>query len=127
MICPLIVKAEDISVMSAMALCVQLTGGAIWIGLAQSIFLNELVQRLRARLGVDPVTIIAGATTGTIQNLTGPIRAIVIQAFTAALQDAYILAIALGGCSFFLMFISMLIERRRIPRLGLSLIESLFK
>ncbi|KAK4897396.1 hypothetical protein LTR27_004916 [Elasticomyces elasticus] len=112
-----VVDPADLSEASAMAIFFQLLGGAIWIGVAQAIFSNRLVQGLTASLGAeDTMQVIAAGATGLRDLLAGDELRAAIESYMVGLRDAYAVSIALAGAGAIIGVLSVIFDRRQIGK-----------
>ncbi|KAK4953680.1 hypothetical protein LTR10_008283 [Elasticomyces elasticus] len=112
-----VVDPADLSEASAMAIFFQLLGGAIWIGVAQAIFSNRLVQGLTASLGADDtMQVIAAGATGLRDLFAGDELRAAIESYMVGLRDAYAVSIALAGAGAIVGVLSMIFDRRQIGK-----------
>ena len=85
-------------------------GSAAWIGVAQNIFSNKLIERLLdAGIGVAPSTVINSGATHLRNTLPAEQFAEVLRVFMDSLKDAYVLPIALNAVS---MFIAAFLDKK---------------
>lgn len=108
----------DLSSVTAMALFFQLFGGALWLPVAQSLFINRVVRDLSAALGFDagPLVASAGAGGAFSAHLPASVAAKVIDAFVNGLQQVYILGMVLAGVALTIAVLSVVFDRRKLPR-----------
>ncbi|KAK5747259.1 hypothetical protein LTR17_000394 [Elasticomyces elasticus] len=112
-----VVDPADLSEASAMAIFFQLLGGAIWIGVAQAIFSNRLVQGLSANLGAEgTMQVIAAGATGLRNLLAGDELQAAIESYMVGLRDAYAVSIALAGAGAIVGILSVVFDRRQIGK-----------
>ncbi|KAK5704814.1 hypothetical protein LTR17_021578 [Elasticomyces elasticus] len=112
-----VVDPADLSEASAMAIFFQLLGGAIWIGVAQAIFSNRLVQGLTASLGAEgTLQVIAAGATGLRNLLAGDELQAAIESYMVGLRDAYAVSIALAGAGAIVGILSVVFDRRQIGK-----------
>jgi hypothetical protein len=111
-----VAKAKDLSVVSAMALFFQLVGGAIWISIAQSVFVNRLAGFLSVQFNVDRATIVAAGATGGRQGLSGSLLETVVEGYVLGLKDVWVLCVALAGAATAIALLHGVVDRRKLPR-----------
>ncbi|KAK3625426.1 hypothetical protein LTR56_020429 [Elasticomyces elasticus] len=112
-----VVDPADLSEASAMAIFFQLLGGAIWIGVAQAIFSNRLVQGLTASLGAEgTMQVIAAGATGLRNLLAGDELQAAIESYMVGLRDAFAVSIALAGAAAIIGVLSVIFDRRQIGK-----------
>jgi hypothetical protein len=94
------VDASDIPAVTAMILCFQTVGGAIWVSASQSIFINRMLIAVpQFAPGVDP-TLVVDTGAGDLRQVFGPGQIIgVLTAYLTGIQAAFILACAVVGTS----------------------------
>ena len=83
-------------------------GGAISISIAQNVFSNSLTKEIPDyTTGVDPSDIVSSGATYIRQDVAPDQLAGVLEAYTAALDTAFILPIAVAAMAFFVsLFVS---------------------
>jgi hypothetical protein len=111
-----VASAEDLSVVSAMALFFQLVGGAVWITVAQSVFVNRLAGYLSAQFNVSRATIVAAGATGGRQGLSGALLDTVTEGYVLGLNDVWILCVAIAGAATAVALLHVVVDRRKLPR-----------
>jgi hypothetical protein len=111
-----VAKAEDLSVVSAMALFFQLAGGAVWITVAQSVFVNRLAGFLSAQFNVSRATIVAAGATGGRQSLSGALLDTFVEGYVLALRDVWILCVAIVGAATVVAVLHVVVDRHKLPR-----------
>lgn len=112
-----VVDSKDLSEASAMALFCQMTGGAIWLTVSQSLFTNKLIQGLTRDLGAETASaVVAAGATEVRRLLSGERLEIAEHSYMAGLKDAYALSIALGCAGVFISVLSVVVDRRKLGK-----------
>ncbi|KAH6603855.1 efflux pump antibiotic resistance [Trichoderma cornu-damae] len=94
------VDVSDIAAATAMILCFQTVGGAIWVSASQSIFVNRMLIAVpHFAPGVDPAQVV-NTGAGELREAFGPDQiAGVLTAYLAGIRAAYVLSCAVVGTS----------------------------
>jgi hypothetical protein len=113
-----ILSQEDIPIGSAAVMFFQTLGGALFISVGQSVFQNGLAHYLRAHTNdIEPSVILGAGATGVRQVLSqiGKLNelSIVLEAYMAALVDAYRVSLALTCMAF---AASLLVEWKSVKK-----------
>jgi hypothetical protein len=100
-----VLSQKDMPTGNAIAIFFNSLGGAISISVAQNIFLNGLAkQMLIYAPDVDPLVIFYAGATHIAEYVSAADLPGVLQAYNLALNEAFILPIAVGGIAFCLSF-----------------------
>ncbi|KAL7931833.1 putative efflux pump antibiotic resistance protein [Trichoderma chlorosporum] len=94
------VNVPDIPAVTAMILCFQTVGGAIWVSASQSIFINRMsiaVQQFAS--GVDPTRVVNTGAGELRQAFGSDEIGDVIMAYLSGIRAAYLLSFAVVGTS----------------------------
>jgi MFS family permease len=93
-----VVGVEDLSTVSAMILFFQCMGGAIFVQAGQAAFTNKLVQEVLRHLpNVSAARVTSTGATELQSEFHGHELQVILEAYVAGLQDAFIVAIVLAG------------------------------
>lgn len=94
-----VLPRADISIGTALMFFAQQLGGAIFVSVAQNIFINDLVKNLGSIPGLDP-GIIAKAGATDLRSLV-PLQylTVVLAGYNKAITKTFVLSIALGATS----------------------------
>ncbi|KAK2603625.1 hypothetical protein QQS21_004206 [Conoideocrella luteorostrata] len=97
------VLASDLPAITAMMLCFQTIGGAIWVSATQSVFTNRMLVSLPSLApGVGPTQVIS-AGAGQLRSVFGSDQLPgVVAAYLEGIKASYALACAVVGASLFI-------------------------
>ncbi|EON65089.1 hypothetical protein W97_04324 [Coniosporium apollinis CBS 100218] len=117
-----VVPASDISSVSALALFFQSLAGAVFISVSQSLFANRLIEAVKQNVqGLDPAIVVGTGATDLRKVIPAAQLAGAIESYMAGLQDAFTLAIALGGVAVLISVGVVVFDRRNLkakPKAG---------
>lgn len=102
-----------------MCLLVQFGGSAVFLAVGQSLFSNRLIEAVRAAGSIDAGAIVSAGATALHNTLSGQELQFAVQAYLDGLRDAYVFAIALGGLAFLVAVLTIVVDRRTLPK-GMS-------
>ncbi|KAF2731180.1 MFS general substrate transporter [Polyplosphaeria fusca] len=103
---------KDMPTANAMVMFFNSLGGAISISIAQNIFVNSLAREIpKYAPGMDPQVVIKVGATYVRQVVPKQLLAGVLEAYTKAIDSAFIVAIATAGLAF---FVSLGMERKSV-------------
>ncbi|OAA60853.1 Major facilitator superfamily domain, general substrate transporter [Cordyceps fumosorosea ARSEF 2679] len=106
-----VLERSDIAVGSAAVMLVRFLGPAIFIPIAQNIFLRDLVSKLTALPGVDAAKIIKGGATELRSLVSGNDLDILLTYYNAAIVKVFYIAV--GTCAV-TIFASVCVEWRSL-------------
>lgn len=105
----------DVSSISAIILFFQTITGAVFISVAQVLFTNKLLQRVRENVpGVNPGAVLVTGATGLRGRWSGATLQGILRSYMAGLKDSYSLAIALGGVATMIAVLTLIIDHRNL-------------
>lgn len=105
----------DVSSVSSIILFFQTITGAVFISVAQVLFTNKLLQKVAANLsGVNPARVVATGATELRTVFGAAILPGILRSYMSGLQDAYALAIALGGVSCVIAIATLFLDNRSL-------------
>ncbi|KAK7961963.1 Bcmfs1 [Apiospora aurea] len=97
-----VLPLKDIATGTSIITFLQTLGGAIFVGVAQSVFTNQLVQSIAANVpGLDPSIVLATGATSLRSSLDPKDYAGLREAYNAALLKAFLVATGLSVASVF--------------------------
>lgn len=110
-----VVPASDVSSVSALALFFQSMAAALFISVSQSLFANRLIKAVKQNVqGLDPAIVVGTGATELRKVFSAAQLAGVIESFMAGLQDAFTLAIAVGGVAVLVSVAVVVFDRRNL-------------
>ncbi|KAL6882328.1 putative efflux pump antibiotic resistance protein [Trichoderma longibrachiatum] len=106
------VDVADIPAVTAMILCFQTVGGAIWVSASQSIFVNRMLIAVpQFAPGVDPTQVVSTGA-GELRDVFGPEQIVgVLTAYLTGIRAAYMLSCAVVGAS---LLVGMFLPWKRL-------------
>lgn len=117
-----VVPASDVSSVSALALFFQSLAAAVFISVSQSLFANRLIEAVKQNVqGLDPAIVVGTGATDLRRVIPAAQLAGAIESYMAGLQDAFTLAIALGGVAVLISVAVVVFDRRNLkakPKAG---------
>ncbi|GIK05551.1 hypothetical protein Aspvir_009664 [Aspergillus viridinutans] len=100
-----VVGVEDLSTVSAMILFFQCMGGAIFVQAGQAAFTNKLVQEVQPHLpNISAALVTSTGATELQSTFHGHELQVIVEAYVAGLQDAFIVSTVLAGIATLLSF-----------------------
>ncbi len=100
-----VLNQKDMPTGNAIAIFFNSLGGAVSVSVAQNIFVNGLVKKIPIYApDVDPLVVFNAGATHIADVVSAADLPGVLQAYNLALDEAFILPIAVGGIAFFLSF-----------------------
>lgn len=108
-------EPSDVSSVSSMILFFQTISGAVFISVAQVLFANKLLQEVRANVsGVEPGLVVATGASELRDVFTAEQLPAILRSYMEGLQDAYTLAIALGGLGCLIAVATLVFDNRNL-------------
>lgn len=108
-------EPSDVSSVSSMILFFQTVSGAAFISVAQVLFANKLLQEVRANVeGVSPGLVVATGASELRAVFTEEQLPAILRSYMEGLQDAYTLAIALGGVACVIAVVALIWDNRNL-------------
>ncbi|PHH86371.1 hypothetical protein CDD83_10356 [Cordyceps sp. RAO-2017] len=102
-VCQVSVELVDLSSATAMILCFQTLGGAIWLSAAQSAFVNRMLLAVpNTAPGVDPMRVVATGAGQLHKAFREDELAGVLAAYLDGIKIAFVLSCAIVGAAFVL-------------------------
>lgn len=100
-----VVAIQDLSTVSAIILFFQCMGGAIFVQAGQAAFTNKLVREVQRHLpNVSAALVTLTGATELQATFRGKELQVILEAYVAGLQDAFIMLIVLAGVATLLSF-----------------------
>ncbi|KAJ9647353.1 hypothetical protein H2199_002342 [Coniosporium tulheliwenetii] len=110
-----VVPASDVSSVSALALFFQSLAAAVFISVSQSLFANRLIEAVKQNVqGLDPAIVVGTGATDLRKVIPAAQLAGAIESYMFGLQDAFTLAIALGGVAVLISVAVVVFDRRNL-------------
>ncbi|KAF7173484.1 hypothetical protein CNMCM6106_007562 [Aspergillus hiratsukae] len=100
-----VVAVQDLSTVSAIILFFQCMGGAIFVQAGQAAFTNKLVREVQAHLpNISAALVTSTGATELQATFRGHQLQVILEAYVAGLQDAFIVSIVLAAVATLLSF-----------------------
>ncbi|KAI2465810.1 major facilitator superfamily domain-containing protein [Annulohypoxylon bovei var. microspora] len=106
-----VLDRPDIATGSALVMFTRFLGSAIFLPVAQNIFLNSLVSKLSNLPGISPAAVTGGGATELRNLASGDDLATLLSDYNAALVDVFYMMVATAGLT---MFGSVFVEWRSL-------------
>jgi hypothetical protein len=95
------VNMEDVPITTAILSFTQTIGGSLFVSVAQTAFSNKLVQELQTRTPIDPAVVLDNGAADLSSHIPPEYLGQVIQSYSTALVQTFIVATAMVGVSIF--------------------------